>query len=290
MTKIIVDSTCDLPDGYAAQHEVTVLPLHVVVNGREYLDRVDVTTNEIYAMMRSGILPTTSQVGIGETYDTLSRLAVDGSDLVFLAFSARMSGTCALVSGILQELAPEHPKQKLLAIDSKGGSFATGLIAMQAVQMAEHGESAAAIAARCTFLAAHVEHVFVISDLNWMVRGGRISRTMGYTANLLDIKPVLDVKDGEMEVIRKVRGRRNSMRQVADIVARRAAACPRQLIGITHADDLAAAETMKAFLKERLPDCTFAVTEIGAVLGTHIGIGGVGVFFLNRLEESAALQ
>lgn len=286
MTKLIVDSTCDLPAGYAAQQGITVLPLHIVVNGEEYLDGVDITTDEIYDWMRRGIMPATSQVGIADTVSTLEKLAADGSDLLYLAFSSKMSGTFALVRGILQEMESRYPGQTFCAVDSLGGSFATGLIAMQAAQMVQQGQPCRAIEARCLFLAQHVEHVFVITDLNWMVRGGRISRTMGYTANLFGIKPVLDVRDGEMEVICRARGHRGSLCRVADLTAQRAAACPCQLIGITHADDPAAAQEMQQLLAQRLPECRFAVTEIGAVLGVHIGIGGVGVFFFRDMGEA----
>ena len=131
-------------------------------------------------------------------------------------------------------------------------------------------------------MVANIEHVFVITDLDWMIRGGRISKTLGYTASILGIKPVLDVDDGEMEVIYKVRGIKRAMEKVADIVAERARDYADQIIGITHADDIAAAEKMKALIKARLPQCSFLTEEIGAVLGVHIGIGGVGVFFLRK--------
>ena len=127
----------------------------------------------------------------------------------------------------------------------------------------------------------------MITDLTWMIRGGRISKTMGYTASLLNIKPVLDVDDGEIEVIHKVRGRAKSMRKVADIVVDRARDCARQIIGIAHADDIQAALDMRELLQQRLPDCSYIIEEIGAVLGVHIGIGGVGVFFFTQMEQSA---
>ncbi|MDD4808388.1 MAG: DegV family protein [Oscillospiraceae bacterium] len=284
MTKIIVDSTCDLPQGYAEKHGIAVLPLHVLINGKEYRDGVDLTVDQVYAYMRQDILPKTSQVAISDTYETFQQMLQQDEDLLYLSFSAKMSGTYALVDRVMKELAPTYPQRKMIALDAKGGSFATGLIAMQASELAEQGAVIETVAERCRFLIDHVEHVFVISDLKWMVWGGRISRTMGYTADLLNIKPVLDVQDGEMEVIRKVHGTRNSLRCVADLVAERAVKCPQQMIGITHADDPQKAEEMRQLLQERLPQCTFAITEIGAVLGVHIGIGGVGVFFFNQMQ------
>ena len=117
-----------------------------------------------------------------------------------------------------------------------------------------------------------------------MIRGGRISKTPGYTANLLNIKPILDVDDGEMEVIAKVRGRKKSLERVADIVAERAKECHDQIIGITHADDPETADYMQTLLAERIPEAEFLTMQIGAVLGVHIGIGGVGVFFFRHKQ------
>lgn len=283
MTRIIVDSTCDMPESAIGQYGIEVLPLHVLVEDREYLDGVTITTHQVYDLMRRGVMPKTSQVSIADTYQRLTELVRRGEDLLYLAFSSKMSGTCGLVWSIMEELKEQYPDRSLCTLDSKGGSFATGLIAMEAAKEAARGTPFDALAERCRFLIDHVEHVFVISDLTWMIRGGRISKTLGYTANLLDIKPVLDVDDGEMEVIQKVRGRKKSLRRVAEIVAQRARNCPRQTIGITHADDPQAAEDMRTLLQQYLPDCRYLIVEIGAVLGVHLGIGGVGVFFFNRM-------
>lgn len=283
MTRIIVDSTCDIPKSVVQQYGIEVLPLHVLVNDKEYIDGVTITTHEVYDLMRNGVMPKTSQVSIVDTYDRLAELAAQGEDLLYLAFSSKMSGTCGLVWKIMDELKERFPDRSLCTLDSKGGSFATGLIAIEAAKEAARGTPFDALVNRCRFLIDHVEHVFVISDLTWMIRGGRISKTLGYTANLLNIKPVLDVDDGEMEVIQKVRGRRKSLERVADITVQRAKNCPEQTIGITHADDIQAAEEMRALLLQRLPKCRYLIEEIGAVLGVHLGIGGVGVFFFNQM-------
>ena len=283
MTRIIVDSTCDIPGELISQYGIEVLPLHVLVDDQEYLDGVTITTGEVYELMRKGYMPKTAQVSMADTYDRLSALCAKGEDLLCLAFSSKMSGTCGVIWQVMEELKEEYPDRFLCTLDSKGGSFATGLIALEAAKAAQSGMPFDALVERCQFLIAHVEHVFVITDLLWMIRGGRISKTLGYTANLLGIKPVLDVDDGEMEVIQKVRGRKQSMVRVADIVAQRAQGCPKQTIGITHADDLQAAEEMRELLRQRLPDFQYLITEIGAVLGVHLGIGGVGVFFFNQM-------
>ena len=282
MIRIVTDSTTDLPQSILEQLGVIVLPLHVVIEGKEYLDRVEITTDEVYGYMRRDIVPTTSQVGYMDTENTLRACLEAGEDLIYIGFSAIMSGTFGLVAGIMDRLKEEFPDRRLMAVDSKGGSMATGLIVKRAAEAAAAGADFFSLVARVYDMVDNIEHVFVITDLNWMIRGGRISKTLGYTASVLGIKPVLDVDNGEMEVIHKVRGLRRAMEKVADIVAERAKDYPDQIVGVTHADDIEAAEKMKELIKARLPKCSFLTEEIGAVLGVHIGIGGVGVFVLRK--------
>jgi len=292
MIRILTDSTTDIPQKIVEEYGIVVLPLYVIIEGREYLDRVEISTEEVYSYMRRNIVPTTSQINYADTENVIRKHIEDGEDLIYIGFSGRMSGTFRLVETIMEDISDEYPSRRLAAIDSRGGSFATGIIVMRAAEAAVEaadnktpGAEAAAyesLTARIREMIANIEHVFVITDLNWMIRGGRISKTLGYTANLLGIKPVLDVDDGEMEVIHKVRGTKRAMTKVADIVAERAKDYPDQMIGITHADDIEAAEAMKALIKARLPGCSFMTELIGAVLGVHIGIGGVGVCFLRK--------
>lgn len=286
MIRIVVDSTCDMPAAFIKAHGVVTLPLHVMAEGQEYLDRVTIRTEEVYALMRRDVMPTTAQVNPAEAYRSLRPLVEQGDDVLCLPFSAKMSSTCQAIAMAGQELEEEFPGRQIEVLDSRSGSLGIGLIAMEAVKAAEAGGDMEQVLRRCRFLIAHVEHLFVITNLDWMIRGGRISRTMGFTANLLHIKPVLQVRDGEMEVIHKVRGEKKSLEKVADLTAQRMQKCPRQLVGIAHASDLPAAQAMQALLEARLPDCTFVIEEIGAVLGVHLGIGGVGVLFFNQLEET----
>ena len=282
MIRIVTDSTTDIPQGIAEKYGIIILPLHVFIEGREYLDNVEITTNEVYAYMRRNIVPKTSQVSYSDTEETLRERLKAGEDLIYIGFSSKLSGTLNLVDSILDELGEDFPDRRVTAIDSRGGSLGTGLITMRAAEAASQNADYDALVARIREMTLNIEHLFVITDLDWLIRGERISKTMGFTANLLGIKPILEINDGEIEVIHKVRGTKHSMHKIADIVAERARDYPDQLIGIAHADDAEAAERMKALVKARLPECSFVMMEIGPVVGVHIGIGGVGVLFLRK--------
>lgn len=285
LIRIAVDSTCDMPAAFAREHGVVTLPLHVLAEGKEYLDRVTISTEEVYDLMRREIMPSTAQVNPAEAYEALLPLVEGGEDVVVLSFSAKLSSTCQAITMAAQGLEEEFPGRRVVVLDSKSGSLGIGLIAMAAVKAVKEGCALEEVLRRCRFLIDHVEHIFVITNLDWMIRGGRVSRTMGFTANLFHIKPVLQMREGEMEVIHKIRGEKKSMEKLADLTAQRIKNCPRQLVGIAHANDLPAAQAMERLLSERLPEATFVIEEIGAVLGVHLGIGGVGVLFFNQLED-----
>ena len=181
MIKIVVDSTCDLPQSFIEDHGITVLPLHVIVDGNDYLDGVDISTAEVFSLMRRGVMPTTAQVNLVDAYCSIGALADAGDDVLCLMFSSKMSSTYQSISLVISDLREKYDGQKFVALDSEGGSFATGLITMEAVKTVESGSTFEEVVDRCKFLIDHVEHVFTIDDLKWMVRGGRISKTAGFT-------------------------------------------------------------------------------------------------------------
>lgn len=283
MIKILVDSTCDLPDELMKKHDIRVLPLRVLLEGKEYLDKKTIQVDDVYSAMRKGIVPKTSLPRPQDIYGAFSEYCTEGYDFIYLSFSSALSGTYILAKSIIEEFKIKYPKIRMEAIDSKGGSTATGLIALQAAKLCEKGEQDfESIVRRIHGLVNHVEHVFTIPDLSWLIKGGRVSKTQGIIGSILDIKPVLDVENGSLEVIKKVRGMKKALNTLVDILGERAKSCRKQIIGVSHADDLKTAEALIDIIKKRLGYTEFIVNKIGSVLGSHIGIGGVGIFFFNE--------
>jgi DegV family protein with EDD domain len=279
--KIIVDSTCDLPEELLDKYKIKTLPLRILIRDKEYLDKKNINIEEVYSAMREGIVPKTSQPRPADIYNLFNEYYNNGMDFIYLTFSSELSGTYQVAESIAGEFKSKFPKIKMEVIDSKGGSTATGLIALQAAKLAEAGFDFDIIVNEISELVKHVEHIFTITDLNWLIKGGRISKTRGFLGSMLDIKPILDVNKGQMEVIKKVRGRKKALNTVVDILEERIKKFPNQIIGISHADDLETADELVLLIKKRLGSNNFILNRIGSVLGSHLGIGGVGVFFFN---------
>ncbi|WP_308895279.1 DegV family protein [Candidatus Desulfosporosinus nitrosoreducens] len=282
MIRFIVDSTCDLPEEIMEKYGILMMPLHVILKGRDYRDKVEITTDEVFSAMHSGILPKTSQVSPADVYQTFQGCCERGEDFIYLAFSAALSGTYQLAETVLAKFQPNYPDRKMRIIDSKSGSVAIGLMALQAVKMAEAGYDFAAVSRHIAYLTEHIEHVFTIADIGWLVKGGRITKLQGMLGSLLDIRPILDVKNGLLHLMKKARGSQKALNMVADTLVERIEAFPGQIIGIAHSDNLPGAEELKNLLAERTGTQNFIISKIGSVLGSHLGIGGLGLFFFNQ--------
>lgn len=281
MIKIIVDSTCDLPQNILEEYDIKVMPLNVLINDVEYRDRVDIQTDQVYEYMKKGVIPRTSQIYPEEIYNTFINYAQKAYDFIYLAFSSALSGTFELAKMVQKKVKSQYPKVNMEVVDSKSGSFATGLMALQAAKLANKGYGISEILEQVNFMIKHIEHVFVISDLSWLIRGGRISKIAAKTGSILNLRPLLNVQNGRLKVIGVVRGKKKALRAIVDLVAQRIKSFPDQIVGISHADDLQTAQEVVELLKEKIGISNTMVEKIGCVLGTHLGIGGVGVFFLN---------
>lgn len=280
--KIITDSACDLPDDIIAANDITMVPFHVIINGIEYLDRETIRPEELYHEMRQGALPTTAQITPGQFIEVFRRFAAEGRPCLYIAFSSQLSGTCEMARLAAQQVMGEYPEFQIEIIDSKCGALAQGLAVQAAAQLAQSRKSLAEIVAEIVPRCLNTEHIFSVDDLEYLFRGGRVNRISSFVGSLLNIKPILHVKDGCMIPLEKVRGKAKAIKRIIELMAERGANLQEQIVAISHADDLAAALKLKGMIEDLFATSNFIVNRVGCVLGSHIGIGGVGAFFLNK--------
>ncbi len=203
MAKVIItaDSTCDLPLEIAQKNEVTIVPLYINIEGKSYADGKEITPDDIYAFVeKSGELPTTSANPIGNYEDLFKTLTSEGYDVVHLNISSGFSCTHQNAN-----LAAED-YDNVFVVDTRNLSTGSGLLVLEAAQMAKEGKSAREIAEKMAELALKADASFVIDDLTYLHKGGRCSSVAKFGANLLKLKPCIQVKDGAMGVAKKYRG------------------------------------------------------------------------------------
>lgn len=284
--KIITDSACDLPHSTAEDFDVDILPFLVHLEGQEFVDGQTIQPEDIYQAIREGKQPTTSQVPASVFWDTFTKYASQGIDCIYLAFSSKLSGTCNTARLVAQDVKKRFPNFKLTVCDTLSGSLAQGLIVLEAAQMALRGAAYNEIIERIKIRSSNnVEHIFSVDDLNYLYRGGRVSYASAFVGGILNVKPILHVMDGEMIPIQKVRGKNGAIKRIVELIKERSLGSLDQLIAITHADDIAAAEMLQDLIQTTLGYKNFIVNVVGSVLGCHIGLGGVAAFFVNKQAD-----
>lgn len=283
--RIIADSGCDLPLEFFQDNDVTLLPLKVIIDDKEYDDRLSIEPKEVYDIIRKGEMPKTSQVSPEKFEELFRKMAEAKESGVYIAFSSELSGTYNTAVMIRDQIKEEYEDFDLTIIDSKCASLGCGLVVMEAARLAKKGTPKKELIERLKFHCKHMEHLFTVEDLNHLVRGGRVSKASAFLGSLLNIKPLLNVEDGKLIPLEKVRGHKKLLRRIIDLMKERGTQFDKQPVGISHADCLQYAQEIKEMIIEEFGVKEVIITQVGATIGSHTGPGTIAVFFLNELLE-----
>ncbi len=280
--KIITDSACDLPADIIKRYQIDVLPFIINLKGEEYFDGVDLKPEGLSESIRQGGVPSTSQVPPDLFYKTFEKFLSQGIDCLYIGFSSKMSGTFQTGKLIADKLSETYRDVTVQTVDSLSGSLAQGLLVLEAARQSEQGYKLSEIVSNITKQVSRVEHIFTIDDLKYLYRGGRLKLASAWVGTVLNVKPILQVSDGEIYPLEKQRGNKKVMKRIVDLVNQKGRDLENQTIGITHADDEKKADQIQDMLKNGTACKDFIINRIGCVLSAHLGVGGVGVFFKNR--------
>lgn len=282
--KIITDSACDLSPQLLKELDVDVAPILVYLDQEEFLDGVNLMPEEMLRQMREGKVFKTSQIPPSVFRDKFLAYAKAGEKCIYIGFSSGLSGTYNSAVIAKQEILEEYPDFELEIIDTKCASVGFGLVVYKAALMAKDGKGMEEIVEAVKFNSQHMEHIFTVDDLEYLFRGGRVSKSAAFIGGILNIKPILHVADGKLVPIDKVRGRNKAFKRIIEIVKERGADLENQLIGINHGDDIEGANKLKQLLELELGCKDFLVSCIGCAVGAHSGPGTLSVFFLNKTK------
>jgi len=283
--RILTDSGCDLPQNIVKENNIEVLPLSVHLGEVDYLDGKDIKPEQMYSGMREGKVYKTSQVPPSKFKEAFIRYAEKKETCIYIGFSSGLSGTFQAATIAKEEVLELYPNFDGYTIDTGCASIGFGLIVYKASKMAIEGKSKDEILSKIDFYIKHMEHIFTVETLEYLFRGGRVSRTSALIGGLLDIKPILNVKDGRLVPIEKVRGRKKSLRRIVDIVGERGVDLNNQIVGISHGDCLDEAEKIREMIEGKYACKEFLINTVGSVIGAHSGPGTIAVFFLNANEK-----
>jgi DegV family protein with EDD domain len=280
--KILADSACDLPKDFYSDHNVTLFPLKVQVNGQEYEDVKTIDPKAVYDAIRGGDIPKTSQVSPLLFEEVFTKMAENNEDGIYIAFSSALSGTYQTSVMILDQVKEKYPNFNLTIVDTKCASLGFGLVVIEAARLAAENVSKEDILNDVLFRSQHMEQLFTVEDLDYLAKGGRVSKASAFLGGLLNIKPILNVEDGKLVPIEKIRGKKRVYRRIVELMKERGENFSNQIIGISHADTEETLEEVKTLIMEELHPKDIFTSSIGSAVGAHTGPGAIAIFFLNK--------
>lgn len=287
MFKLVTDNMADLPREYLREHNVDFMALSYILDGEEYGKERELDYRDFYGMMRNGKMPTTSQVNPEEAKAFFEECIKENDQILYIAFSSGLSGTCNSGRIAAEEIMDEHPDVKIAVIDSLAASLGEGLLVHKAVKLRDQGKT---LEETVEWLESHrlnLVHAFTVDDLFHLHRGGRVSRTAAILGTLVSIKPKLHVDDeGHLILIGKVRGRKKSLDSLVDYMEEKMGSWMQEnkedYVFISHGDALEDAEYVKKRIRERFGMEHFLINNVGPVIGAHSGPGTIALFFLGE--------
>ena len=273
------DSTTDLSKELIERYNVRIIPLGVTLGTDVYRDGLDITPDEIYEYhKKTGELPKTTAANVGECEDFFTELTKDGDTVIHFTLSAEMSSTYNNTNIAAADFENVH------VVDTRNLSTGGGLLVVAAAEMAKNGMEAKDIADTCRDLAKNISASFVIDSLDYLYKGGRCSALSVLGANLLKLKPCIEVKNGSMGVGKKYRGKfKDVLNTYVDDVLADKDNIIEDRVFVTHAgcdQDIvdSVVEKVKAsgIFKEVL------VTRAGCTISSHCGRNTLGVLFIKK--------
>lgn len=283
--KILTDSGCDLPEEIIKEYDIDVMPIVVIDDDTEYFDNVTIKPKTLYDNMRNGKAYKTSQIPINVFQSKFKEIAKEGKSTIYIAFSSGLSATYQTSVITRDEIKEKYPELDITIVDSKSASLGFGLLVYEAAKMAKEGKSKEEILDMLNFYIEHIEHIFTVDDLEYLFRGGRVTRTQAFIGGLLNMKPILEVtEEGKLRPFEKIRGKGKVLKRMLEIMDERAkdADLSSQTIGISHGDDLENALKLRNMIEEKYGCKSFIINNIGCAIGAHSGPGTIALFFLSE--------
>ncbi len=278
-TAITADSTCDISQASFKRYDVTMVSLYITLGDQTYRDGVDIAPKELFQYVeRTGELPKTAAPSPEDYRTAFERLIGEGKEVVHIAISSEMSASYSNACRAAKEF------ENVYVIDSRSLSSGSGLLVIKAAELAALGLPAKEVASRIGALVPLVEASFVIDTLTYLHKGGRCSSVAALGANLLHLKPCIEVRDGRMQVSKKYRGslKRCLNDYIRERLADRMDIDPSRVF-ITHTvQDAALVEHAKKSVLDAFPFAEVLVTDAGGTISSHCGPGTLGVLFLRK--------
>ncbi|GHH97467.1 DegV family protein [Neobacillus kokaensis] len=278
-TAIVTDSTAYIPKEMLEKWNIHMIPLNVIFGNEVYQEEIDITWNDFYKEVKTRDLPTTSQPPIGQFVELFERLSAEGYDAVIsIHLSSGISGTyqgalsaASMVEGI-----------KIFPFDSEISCMVQGFYALEAAERVMRGEEPEGIMVCLEELKKSARAYFMVDDLSHLQRGGRLSGAAAFIGSLLQVKPLLHFENKVIVPFEKIRTRRKALKRMADLLGEDVSGGGEYRAVIIHANREEEAVEWSKELSLLYPNVEFVIGYFGAVIGTHLGEGSMGMGWMKK--------
>lgn len=280
--KILSDSTCDLSKELVEKYGIEILPLHIVLGEKEYLDGVELGPDQIYEWSdENKTTPKTSAASITDVMDVYEKYEKEYDELVVFSISGKMSTTVNVMRMAAEEMEIED---RVFVVDSENLSTGSGLLVLEAAIMAQEGKSAQEIVDAITELKPRVRASFVVDTLTYLHRGGRCSGVAALAGSALKLHPKIMVEEGAMKPDKKYRGKmKKVILDYAKEMEPQILSAKKDRVFITHSGcEAEVIESVKEYLESLNYFDEILITRAGGVVSSHCGPGTLGVLFIEK--------
>ncbi|PKM96293.1 MAG: DegV family protein [Firmicutes bacterium HGW-Firmicutes-1] len=288
--KLMADSTCDLSIEILEQYEISIAPLIVTIDGQEFRDRMDIETDEFYNKLATYKNPPTTSMPSPESFITCIREADEqGYEVVLcICMSSGTSGSyqgAVLAKDLYYEKYPES-KIRYEVIDSVAMSHGSGWLIMKCAMLRDKGYTFEQLIEYCQAIKYRIKHYLSVDDLDNLIRSGRLSNTSAMIGKMLSIKPIMSMKNTKGAIIAKKRGYKQVLNYYIEEFIKRVDYDQTNFVIIGYTSDMHKAENLKAkFITETGFKGDIFIMQMGVAVGTHVGLGGLSMFFVEKAHE-----
>lgn len=274
---IVTDSTADLPSDLYKGYDLSTVPLSVAFRGRTYLDDgVDIKEDDFFEMMKASVeMPKASQPTPGDFINIYDSLIKKGKTVISVHISRKLSGTL----NSAEVAARQFEKRKIEIIDSELVHMPCGFMALKAAEMAAEGYKKEEILREISIFRNKLNSFFIPKTLDNLIKGGRINKIKGRLATLLEVKPILTLKDGEVSLFKNARKWGLAKKELLNSMEGLIKGSKKLVVSIGDVANREDADEMEQNIRERFNPFQIIRVKIGIVVGSHLDIGGLGVNF-----------
>lgn len=289
MIKIMADSTCDLSQEIVEQYNIGIAPLKIDINGKTYRDKIDLSSDEFFEFLPTlSQLPTTAMPSPEAYLNIVDDAMAEGyTEFLCICMSSGTSGSyqsAVLAKNMFEEQYPDS-NVKIHVVDSASMSHGSGWLILKSAQLLEEGYTFEALIDFNETHKKRVKHLLCVDDLKNLIKSGRISNTGAFVGSILQVKPIMSMKQGKGAIVAKVRGLNKALKYYVDEFISRNQADMNNFIIIGYSSNVEIAQQLKERLETQANfKGIIHIMQMGVAVGTHVGLGGVSMFFMEKAK------